>query len=367
MPDRELASGTLWIAGDRIDSIADSARADAGPEAAFGENYDFAGDTLIPGLIDLHVHGCGGSDVMDGSVAALTRMAEELLRRGTTAFLPTTMTAPFERLETLTRIVAEMPASRTRAEILGLHWEGPWIAPDYHGAQQVLPAPAAPERLAIRVKILTLAPELPQARQWIQKVHDTGIILSAGHSGATYEEMLPAIDAGVRRITHAFNAMPGIHHRKPGLLTAALLDDRVDIELIADGVHIHPAVLELALRLKGVDKVTLISDGTRATGMPAGEYELGGQRVRLDHGRMTLPDGTIAGSAATLFDGVKFMADKVGRPLYEAVRMAAFNPAQTLGVADRLGSLLPGREATFLRLAQDLAIKEVWLRGCRIH
>jgi N-acetylglucosamine-6-phosphate deacetylase len=175
-----------------------------------------------------------------------------------------------------------------------------------------------------------------------------------------------AIDAGVRHLTHAFNAMPGIHHRKPGLLTAALLDPRVGIELIADGVHIHPAVLELALRLKGLEQVVLVSDGTRAVGMPDGDYDLGGQQVRLSQGKLTLPDGTIAGSAAPLLAGTRFMVRTVGRTLSEAVRMASLNPARVLGVESDHGSLRTGVLANFLRLSPELELKEVWVRGRRV-
>lgn len=363
LPDRTLEQCDLCFENDKIISVMTAART---PCRAASHSYDFAGDTLIPGLIDLHVHGCAGSDVMDGDVHSLSLMAAGLLQRGTVAFLPTTMTAPWAKLKDVIDTLGKVSQQVFQAEILGAHLEGPCVAAAYQGAQKLQLDSEAPAKLDPRIKIVTLAPELPAAAAWLNLAGEAGVILSAGHSGASYEEMLTAIARGVYRLTHAFNAMPGIHHRQPGLLTAALLDERVSLELIADGVHIHPAVLELALRLKGVERICLVSDGTRAVGMPDGEYDLGGQRVRLDRGRMSLPDGTLAGSAATLLDGVRFMVEQVGRPLHEAVRLATLNPAITLGLAERLGSVLPGREATFLRLGQDLTLKEVWVRGCKI-
>lgn len=355
LPDREVMQGELYIAAGKIVPLdmdcSDTATA------------DFAGDIIIPGLIDLHVHGSKGADTMDGTLPAFKIMSCALLQQGTIAFLPTTMNAASERLQEIMASGAAVQSSVKQAEILGFHLEGPCISEHYLGAQKKVEISGGPVPLGDEVKILTLAPELSQSAELIQQAQEAEIIVSAGHSGATYEQMLTFIERGVRHLTHAFNAMPGIHHRMPGMLTAALLDPRVHIELIADGVHIHPAVLELALRLKGSERVLLVSDGTRAVGMPEGEYDLGGQQVHLQQGKMLLPDGTIAGSAATLLDGVRFMTQVVGRPLYEAVRMAALNPARLMGVDDRLGSLEPGRDATFLRLGPDFALKEVWVRG----
>lgn len=325
--------------------------------------FDFAGDFVIPGLIDLHVHGCGGADTMDAETAALDRMAAALLQQGTTAFLATTMSAGSDRMQAALSVGAQFQQRDDKAEILGFHTEGPCISPAFRGAQKAATISAPPLSDSSGVKIVTLAPEMPEAEAYIEWAQSVGALLAAGHSGANYDEMISAISRGVLYVTHAFNAMPGIHHRLPGLLTAALLDERVTIELIADGVHIHPAVLELALRLKGPDHVVLVSDGTRAVGMPDGEFELGGQKTYLKTGRMTLSDGTIAGSAAPLLAGVRLITEIVGRPLYEAVRMATQNPARLLKVDGRLGSLEAGKEATFLRLSPELTLLETWVRG----
>ena len=327
---------------------------------------DFDGDFVIPGLIDLHVHGCGGADTMDASEAELGNMAAALLKQGTTAFLATTMTSSDGVLRDVLSVGKYFHSTDQQAEFLGFHLEGPCISPDFRGAQKGLGSSVIAANLPgndDKVKILTLAPELPAAGSYMNWAKEAGVILSTGHSGASYERMRTAIDEGVRYLTHAFNAMPGIHHRAPGLLSAALLDPRVTIELIADGVHVHPAVLEMAVRLKGVERVVLVSDGTRAVGMPDGEYELGGQQVRLNRGKMTLSDGTIAGSAQPLLAGIRFMTEVVGRPLHEAVRMATLNPATMLGIENTCGALRSCSLATFLRLTPELKLKEVWVRG----
>lgn len=326
--------------------------------------FDFEGDTIIPGLIDLHVHGCGGVDVMDDDPQALAKMATALLQQGTTAFLATTMTAAATKIEQVLTGAKRDNQWQCGAELLGFHLEGPCISDRYRGAQKMESSKIEPSPLTEQVKIITLAPELPEAAAYFGLAAQKGILLSAGHSGASYEQMQQAIEQGVRYVTHAFNAMPGIHHRSPGLLTAALLDSRVTIELIADGVHIHPAVLELAIRLKGPDGIVLVSDGTRAVGLPDGNYELGGQTARLSNGKMTLPDGTIAGSASPLIAGVRLMTVSLGRSLFESVRLATLNPARVLGVDNRIGSLAIGKEATFLRLGEDWTVKQVWRQGC---
>lgn len=367
LPDRVVSGAYLTIRGPYVtDTGPQESLADLSPHGnVLPSVVDFAGDYAVPGLIDLHVHGCGGADTMDASPQAFDTMAAALLRHGTTAFLATTMTAPSARLEAVFEAGMTSSPSAGRAELLGFHLEGPCLSPLYQGAQQLTNDFGTPQRTAGNIRIITLAPEQPDAEAYTAWGRGVGAILSVGHSAATYEQMRAALEDGFRYVTHAFNAMPGIHHRAPGLLAAALLDERVTIELIADGVHVHPAVLELAMRLKGIGNVVLVSDGTRATGMPEGSYELGGRRVTLSGGRMTLPDGTIAGSASSLLDGVRFVTQTVGRPLWEAVRMATLNPARLLGLDGSAGCLRAGAYATLLRLSPDLTLKEVWVRGKR--
>ncbi|ODA41254.1 N-acetylglucosamine-6-phosphate deacetylase [Desulfosporosinus sp. BG] len=371
LPDRICHGGIIWQDGILKEIFEEG-------QQAFNETtvWDMEGDLLIPGLIDTHVHGAGGCDVMDGTPGSLQTLAEALLKEGTTSFLPTTMSCSPEQLKRVLQNVADFQRGHFwGAEILGLHLEGPFIAEKFRGAQ-------ATEQIWDRakdgsaqflanllhefpglLKILTFAPERPDGQALTKVCLAHGVIPSAGHTAADLAQMELAVQWGVRHITHAFNAMPAIHHRNPGLLTKALLDNAITLEIIADGVHIHPAVLELVLRNKPPERVCLISDGTRAVGMPDGEYELGGQKTLVRQCKALLPDGTIAGSAYPLRQGLKMLVQKLQYPLPEAVRYATSNPAKLLGIDNRVGSLEINKEATFIRLSSDFEIKQVWLQG----
>ncbi len=338
--------------------------------------WDLQGDLLIPGLIDTHVHGAGGFDVMDGTLDSLQTIARTLLAEGTTAFLPTTMSALPEQVQQSMRNITSYRQEPTDgAEVLGVHVEGPFLAPQYKGAQAGdmiwdVPTDTTTQFLVDLfqgfpglIRILTFAPERPDGQALAQICLSHGVIPSAGHTAAGYAQMEQAVQWGIRHITHAFNAMPGIHHRNPGLLTQALLDDRVTLELIVDGVHIHPAIVELVLKNKRPDRVCLVSDGIRAIGMPEGEYEFGGQQTVVHQGIARLADGTIAGSAYPLRQGLKILRDVLGYSLPQAVRYVTLTPAKLLGVDQRLGSLDINKDATFIRLSAELNVKQVWLKG----
>lgn len=347
-------------------------------------------DWLIPGLIDTHVHGAGGADIMDARMDSLFKVAQTLLKLGTTAFLAATMTADERQLSEslkavnrfirLSRCLDDNGTSagqhkfndiRYTAECLGLHLEGPFISRQFSGAQKSLfihePSVSLLNQFQAwsgnNIRILTLAPELAGSENIITESIRLGIIPSAGHSAADWFEAQQAKNRGIRHITHGFNAMRGLHHREPGLIGMALADEEVAVEIIADLVHIHQCILGILYRLKGADRLILISDGIRALGMPDGEYELGGQTVLVRQGEARLADGSLAGSVSSLLDGVKTMIFRVGVPIPEAVRMASLIPARLLGIERRTGSLEKGKEATFLRLDPDWNLKEVWLRG----
>lgn len=320
LPDRICYGGMIWQEGILKEIFEEALK---GTTA-----WDMEGDLLIPGLIDTHVHGAGGCDVMDGTTASLQTLAEALLKEGTTAFLPTTMSCIPEQMKRVLQNVANFHLGHFRgAEILGIHLEGPFLAKEFRGAQatEVIwdgAKDGSAQFLAnlLRefpdlVKILTFAPERPDGRELAEVCLTHGVIPSAGHTAADFDQMEQAVLWGVRHITHAFNAMPGIHHRNPGLLMKALLDETITMEIIADGVHIHPAVIELVLRNKPPERVCLISDGTRAVGMPDGEYELGGQKAIVRQGIAQLPDSTIAGSAYPLRQGLKMLVQKLQYPL----------------------------------------------------
>jgi len=378
LPDRICSGGMAWQDGILKEIFAESSQSYRLKPQALKERtvWDLEGDLLIPGLIDTHVHGAGGCDVMDGTTESLQTIADALLKEGTTSFLPTTMSSSSEQLKRVVQNVANFHRGHFRgAEILGLHLEGPFLAKEYRGAQALEMIWDGAKGGSAKfldsllrdfpglVRILTFAPERPDGRELAEVCLARGVIPSVGHTAADFALMEQAVQWGMRHITHAFNAMPGIHHRNPGLLTKVLLDETITMEIIADGVHIHPAVIELVLRNKSPERVCLISDGTRAVGMPEGEYDLGGQKTIVRQGVAKLSDGTIAGSAYPLRQGLKILVQKLQYPLPEAVRYVTSNPAKLLGIDNRVGSLEINKEATFIRLSSELDIKQVWLQG----
>ncbi|BCU82700.1 N-acetylglucosamine-6-phosphate deacetylase [Polycladomyces abyssicola] len=327
---------------------------------------------IWPGLIDVHVHGAGGADVMDGTPSSLRTMAKTLARHGVTGFLATTMTMDRPRLErALANVAAEAPRMREGAEILGVHLEGPWICPRHRGAQNPAyisdPRPEDAEWAWNAsdgwLRWVTLAPERPGALELIQLFADRGVVVSAGHTGATYEEMQDAITAGVTHATHCFNAMTGLHHRQPGAVGAVLTDDRLTTEVIADGFHVHPAVIRLLAKVKDKDRLLLISDGIRAVGLPDGRYELGGLTVYAKEGKATLEDGGLAGSLLTMDAAVRNIARYAHIPLWKAVRMASLVPAKKLGLDDRMGSLEIGKWANIVMTDENCRVLRVWVKG----
>lgn len=370
LPDSLEKNCDLLIEDGRIAAIGHNLPVDSNYEV-----LSFSGDIMIPGLIDTHVHGAGGQDAMDATPQSLIALRQALLREGTTAFLATSISSPFEQLSAALANIATANHDDLQAELLGVHLEGPFLTYRYKGAHigDYLPPVTPGKEIAALTKlidtypdlirIITFAIERTDASDLLALCQNHNIIASAGHTGADYSAMIHAAASGVRRLTHTFNAMPGIHHRDPGPITEGLLNPDIELEFIGDSVHIHPAILEMALRLKPQSKITLVSDGTRAVGMPNGQYELGGQMTIVENGTARLPDGTIAGSAYPLLQGVRTIVQVLKRPLYEAVRLASLNPAQTLGVSHRLGSLETGKEATFVRLDEKLIVKQVWLQG----
>ena len=395
LPDRVCHGGMIWQNGILKDILEE----EASPSPFFDGQapkettvWDMEGDILIPGLIDTHVHGAGGCDVMDCTLDSMQTLAETLLKEGTTAFLPTTMSCRPEHLKRVLQNVDNFrldnfrPCPQRGAEIVGLHLEGPFLTKEFRGAHAAeMIWDVENERDAKNdwdiknesviflqnllcefpnlIKILTFAPERPDGQKLAEICQTHRVIPSVGHTSADYAQMEKAMQWGVRHVTHAFNAMPSIHHRNPGLITRALQDNTITMEIIADGVHIHPAIIELVLKNKPPERVCLVSDGTRAVGMPDGEYELGGQKAIVRQGIAQLPDGTIAGSAYTLRQGLKTLVKKLHCPLPATVRYATLNPAKLLGIDNRVGSLERGKEATFIRLSSDFDIKQIWLRG----
>lgn len=301
------------------------------------EGYDCAGLTLRPGLIDIHTHGCGGRDTMDGDIAPLARFH---LAHGTTSFLATTMTAP---LDTLAALCNALPArGEDEAHCLGYHLEGPFISPDAKGAQNgaYLALPTDTSNIP-NVKMVTLAPELPGALDYI-RASRTPVAL--GHTVADYATAMAAFEAGALCLTHTCNAMPPLHHREPGVIGAAVMSDAY-AQVICDGIHIHPAMINVLWRTFGTRRMVLISDCMSATGMPDGTYDLGGLDITVDGGIARTQNGALAGSTATLYDCVR-AAIRFGIPADDAFAMASATPAELLGL--QKGKIAVGYDADFI-------------------
>lgn len=345
------------------------------PQSGDSRVLDATDCYVIPGLVDLHFHGCRGEDFSDATPDGLQVMADYELSRGVTYICPAGMTLGEDQLMRICRNAAEHRKHAAHgAELVGIHLEGPFLSEAKKGAQNgaYLHAPDAAmlhrlqEAAGGLVKLVTLAPELPGSLEFIHAAE--GITVSIGHTTADYETACMALDAGARHVTHLYNAMPPFTHRAPGVIGAAFDHPDTRVELICDGVHIHPSVVRATFRLFGVERVILISDSLRAAGMPDGQYTLGGQDIIVKGNRGTLMDGvTLAGSVTDLM-GCLRQAVQFGIPVADAVRAASYNPAQVLGILDRAGSLEVGKEASLVLLnREDLSVRAILFRGAFVE
>ena len=334
---------------------------------------DLAGCYVIPGLIDLHFHGCVGEDFSDATPDGLQKIADYQLSRGITGICPAGMTLGEDTLTAICEnAAAHIEGNKPGAELLGLHLEGPFISMAKKGAQNGDfvhdPDGDMLERLQKaakgHVKLVTLAPEGPGAIDFIRKANELGVRVSLRHTTADYDTATAAYNAGARQATHLFNAMPSFTHREPGVIGAAADHEEVMAELICDGVHVHASAVRAMFRLFGPKRMILISDSLRAAGMGDGEYPFGGQYIEVHGARATIlghPE-TLAGSVSDLMGCVK-KATEFGVSLWAAVTAASVNPAKALGVYDRLGSLDAGKDANFAVLNTDYTLKAVVFHG----
>ncbi len=337
------------------------------PEGA--EVIDAGGNYVAPGFIDLHIHGYLGEDVSDGKAEGIRKMAEGIAKNGVTGWLPTTMTVSVEQLAAAFETIAglkEQSKSWNGAAILGVNAEGPYINPKKKGAQAeeyiLKPTSEFFKKYADLIKITTLAPEMDEGYEALRAFKkETNVLVSMGHTDANYEQAQEAIDNGIGHITHLFNAQTALQHRNPGVVGAAL-NNNVSVELICDTFHIHPALFSLVAKVKG-DKLCLITDCTRAGGMPDGEYDLGGQTFFLNGIKCLLADGTIAGSVLRMNDAVLNFKNNTSLAMHEVVNAASLNPATAIGVNDKKGSIEVGKDADLVIFDENIRICKTIIGG----
>jgi N-acetylglucosamine-6-phosphate deacetylase len=377
-PDEELSDAIIVVEGTRIAALGhrDEIRVPAGA-------IDYvAGDmTVVPGFIDVHIHGAGGHDVMEANARALDRIAATVARHGTTSLVATTVTAPVDEtchsLEGIARYIRahEEPkdpaeGAKLAAEFLGIHLEGPFISKARRGVHP----PDSIARPSVEmfqkfltaadglVKIVTIAPEISGARELIEYAVAAKIVAAIGHTDADYDQARAAVQAGARHAVHMFNAMRPFTHRDPGVVGAILTDPEVTAEIIADGVHVAGATIQMLIGCKGFDAVLLVSDGIAATGMPDGDYRLGNFEVTVKEGVARNSEGKLAGSTLTLDRALRELV-ALGVPLQDAVRMATVLPARRLGLAGKKGLIAVGADADLVALTADLRVAGVMTRG----
>ena len=367
-PYRIIPNGTVVINGSRIESVVEG-----DVEVSGAEEINAGGQYVSPGFIDIHVHGGGGHDFMDGTETAFLKIAETHAQYGTTSMLPTTLTSEKEDLfQTLEIYEQAHKKNVSGAQFLGMHLEGPYFAMSQKGAQDPRyirnPDPAEYKEVLARsphIKRWSAAPELPGAIEFARYLRSRGVLVALAHTDAIYEEALLGFENGYTLATHFYSCMSGVTRknafRYAGVIETAYLIDEMDVEIIADGIHLPPPLLKLIVKIKGTDRVALITDAMRAAGMPPGDSILGnmrdGLKVIVEDGVAKLPDrSSFAGSVATTDRLVRTMITMANVPLVDAVRMASKTPAAILGIADRKGSLVAGQDADILIFDDNIKV-----------
>jgi N-acetylglucosamine-6-phosphate deacetylase len=377
-PFEEISDAVIVIQGSKISAVGERGKVDL-PRGVREINAD--GKTLVPGFVDVHIHGAGGHDVMEGTREALEIITATVAAHGTTSLVATTVTASEKETRDSVAEIAhfilntsQYPTRELSAEILGIHFEGPFISParrGVHPAKWIVPP--SRELLAQLLgeargtaQILTLAPELPGALDLISAARQAGLVVSLGHTDATYEQAQAAIEAGASHAAHVFNAMRPFSHRGTGVIGAVLTSPKVSAELIADGVHVDEAAMRMLVELKTPQRVILVSDGMSATGMPDGKYQLGMFEVKVSRGVARNAEGKLAGSTLTLDHALRNMVS-LGVPLSSALRMVTANPARQIGLGARKGILAAGADADLVFLDDKLEVSGVMTRGAGLN
>jgi len=377
-PEEEISEGIIVVEGSRITALGHRDEIRIPPDAT---DYVAGGMTVVPGFVDVHIHGAGGHDVMEANARSLDRIAGTVARHGTTSLVATTVTAPIEEtcrsLEGIARYIRahEQPKEdpeneKLAAEFLGIHLEGPFISKARRGVHPT-DSIARPSVETLQkffeaadglVKIVTVAPEISGALQVIEHAAAAKVVAAIGHTDADYQQTRAAIQAGARHAVHFYNAMRPFSHRDPGVIGAVLTDPEVTAEIIADGVHVDGAAIQVLLGCKGFDTVLLVSDGIAATGMADGNYRLGNFEVTVKDGVARNSEGKLSGSTLTLDRALRELV-ALGVPLKDAVRMATILPARRLGLAGKKGIIAVGADADLVALTPDLRVAGVMTRG----
>ena len=371
--DGSFMQGDVVVKDGRFDSVLErTADTDAANDSTQQEIIDASGLIMIPGLVDIHFHGCRGADMCDGTVEALDVITSYEASVGVTSVCPATMTIPRDELLCVMKNAGDY-TYHGGAHLVGINMEGPFISPSKKGAQAAENIMHCDYEYFRQlqdaanglIKLVDIAPEEPGAFEFIDKAKDETVI-SIAHTAADYDTAKEAIEHGASHATHLYNAMPSLHHRNPGVIGAVRDSQKCHVELICDGVHIHPSVIRATFAMFGAERIILISDSMRATGLEDGEYTLGGQPVTVRGNLATLHDGTIAGSATNLMDCMRFAINEAGISLEEAIMCATANPAKEINIFDEAGSISVGKKADFVLLNNALDIVSVYIDGKEI-
>jgi len=389
LADRIAPAANVWIREGRIEKIEATGerkvvndinkvinvvneRSAGDAEGGGYEHLDGKGQLLIPGTIDVHIHGANGFDMMDGTEESIQQVSLACASTGCTSFLATSVSSTIEDLLAMIRSVKRVIGREAGAKIAGIHLEGPYLNPKRKGMQNeaFLRHPDIDEMKLIfdeaegLIRMVTIAPELPGGMELVSYLKEKGVVIALAHSDATYEEAKHAFAAGASHVTHCFNGMRPIHHRDPGLIVAAFEEDHVSLQAIADNVHLHPAIIRLMHRIKGPEGMVLITDALQAMGLGDGIYSFGGHQVQVTEGVARLSDGTLASSTVTMNEALRHTV-ATGIPLLDAVRMASATPAAILGL-DRLGVIEPGRAADLVLLDDRYQVQWTMIDGKRL-
>jgi N-acetylglucosamine-6-phosphate deacetylase len=366
-PAGTLRSGRVVVHGGVITAVGGQRLADAGSPV-----HDLGGAWLVPGFVDMHLHGGGGAWICSADLEEVGQAVRFHLGHGTTSMLASIATSPLDSMLASARVVVRAAAGPLAPALAGIHLEGPFINRERSGAQDPEairdPDPAAMERLleacAGWARVVTVAPELAGGLELVRQIVRSGAVPAVGHTQAAYEEATAAIDAGARVSTHLFNAMPSLHHRNLGIVGAALSREEVVCELVNDGVHLRPEVVRLVFHAAGARRVALVTDSIAAAGMADGDYDFGRVPLRVRGGIARLVDGrTIAGSTLTMDAALRRAVQEVGIPMEDAVTAASSTPARAIGIGGRTGSIEPGKAADLVVLDDDLEVVAVMAAG----